>query len=304
MNETSIRSRIHHPSRPAAAPEASTAPLVQSDFTQYLEPVYEYNWGFVFTRTVEGDPKQGLSFLRRKYTFSSPEELGALCEYTPPMLCDVTSVPILLLPNLQTKMVKSPDGAQAVATKPHPPQTPSTYAPIVLVPLPSPPSAPPFPLPSITDVDLETYVKPLMMKGWLISSNFFCAIIAVILAAPTPNSMESLFHDMSGRPLSHTQLFLISELAEDALRAQKYDISHADVRFAIEVESEFLKNWGGNQKFPSVLWGRHQRPWSRYLSTITELPNPRTVTRRTQTSQSPPFHSRGTARAYPLFICG
>lgn len=45
----------------------------------------------------------------------------------------------------------------------------------------------------------------------------------------------------------------MSELAEGA--PKKYGISHADVRFAIAVENEFLKNWAGRAELVAPAHG-------------------------------------------------
>ncbi|KAJ7693408.1 hypothetical protein B0H17DRAFT_1060058 [Mycena rosella] len=290
-----------------AAPEASAAPLVQSDFTQYLEPLYKYGWAFSFSSpAIEGN--SGLSFLWRRFLVSSLEELGALCECTRTKPCDIE-----LFPNLETKIllrspdgasrsmirhaleletsyqticpgappgyvklkleVKSPDAAQALAqaTPYHPPHTPRILLPIIPTPLPSPPSAPPFPPPSIAEADLETYVKPLILNGWGISpfggtkvfnrqlslrrtyrfydystaQDFFRAVITVIPTPAPVSSVTAALRMRSSPNPSMVWLALNSKLTEDAWGVPKYGISHADVRLAIEIETEFLKNWAG-----------------------------------------------------------
>ncbi|KAJ7661174.1 hypothetical protein B0H17DRAFT_1337237 [Mycena rosella] len=320
----------YFPSPLPAAPEASTAPLVQSDFTQYLEPLYKYGWAFSFRRAIEGSPQHGLSFLWRRFVVPSPKELGALCEHTRNKPCDIE-----LFPNLETKIfLRSPDGvtrsmirhaleletgyqnlcpaapgryvapkfhvtssdaAQALAqtTKPRPP-TSISDSPIVPASLPSPPSAPSSPPPSITEADLEKYVQPLITNGWMVSPvsanragsknplkgqpslnriykfhdyssahDFFLAVIPAI-PAPIPNSPAGV--RIRSSPNSPTvQLTLISELAQDTSQTHKYGISHADLRLAIEVETEFMKNWAGkadNTAFPRTVPTTMEQVWN------------------------------------------
>ncbi|KAJ7626764.1 hypothetical protein B0H17DRAFT_1150893 [Mycena rosella] len=79
---------------------------MQSDFTQYLGALYKYGWAFSFSRTIEGSPKHGPSFLWRRFVVPSPKELGALCEYTRSKLCGIE-----LPPNLETQIfLRSPGG--------------------------------------------------------------------------------------------------------------------------------------------------------------------------------------------------
>ncbi|KAJ7626757.1 hypothetical protein B0H17DRAFT_560002 [Mycena rosella] len=165
--------------------------------------------------------------------------------------------------------------ALAQAPKPRPPPPSLTTYPIVPVPLPSPPSIPPFPPPSIAGADLETYVKPLIMNGWMLSPvgtkmagadsplkgrpslNRVYKFLDFSSAhdffprrdrcdpAPRPNSSRSSAGiRVRSSPTSPTvQLNLISELAEDALQTHKYGILYAELCVAIEVEAEFMKNW-------------------------------------------------------------
>ncbi|KAJ7461591.1 hypothetical protein FB451DRAFT_486137 [Mycena latifolia] len=160
---------------------------------------------------------------------------------------------------------------------PYPTVLAGRLAPIVSVALPSPPSTPAFPPPSIAESDLSTFIEPLVMNGWSIGAiahakllhsgggelpgrhpclrrvyrfhdypsarHFFHTIVAAI--QPTPNSLAGI------RAALFTDLFIVevvsfSKLAEGAPENKKYGISHIDVRFAIEVETEFTKNWAGS----------------------------------------------------------
>ncbi|KAJ7661191.1 hypothetical protein B0H17DRAFT_1212302 [Mycena rosella] len=307
-----LRVRLIFPPPLPAAPEASTAPLVQSDFTQYLEPLYEHGWAFSFSRAIKGSPKHGPSFLWRRFVVPSPKELGALCEYTRSKSCDIE-----LSSNLETQIfLRSPDGVtrsmirQALELETGYqnicPATPAGYkaspASHVLFrisnrtcPAPFATARPALSPPSITEADLETYVKPLVTNGWILSPvgpsrvgpssplrgqpslnrvykfhdyssahDFFLAVAAVI-PAPRPNNPRTGVRMRSSPNFPTVQLSLISELAQDVLQTRKFGISHADVRFAIEVETQFMKNWLGkadNTGFPRTAPTTMEQVWN------------------------------------------
>ncbi|KAJ7468047.1 hypothetical protein FB451DRAFT_1257897 [Mycena latifolia] len=320
-----------------AAPEASTEPLVESDFPQYLHPLYEYGWAFDLSRQMH--PKahklEERTILKRAFVFPTTAELVAFTENTrdAPLgsiyvfrnlwtdlhvrsLKGVTRSAIRVALEAETEYQKivehdfpppiipgpgvmSLEQAQRITLKktPHirapPPRVP--VEPVALPPAPPPPASPP---PSICSDDLETYITPLVTNGWRIggtkpmkktfseattalrnapclhrtyyfndytSARHFLSVIVAAIPAPSPNSFAGVEVRLSFENCQ-LELWSISELAEGAHR--KYGISHTDVRFAIEVENEFIKNCAGcaehvavPRRFPSTmdeLWGSRQ----------------------------------------------
>ncbi|KAJ7735631.1 hypothetical protein DFH07DRAFT_967099 [Mycena maculata] len=144
---------------------------------------------------------------------------------------------------------------------------PGRIEPVTLPPAPPMPASPP---PLLAVADLETYIRPLINNGWRIKSlpnrahtvqfndfrclarqycftdystarNFLYAAVAV-MPPPVPGSLGGVHVELrSTRGVPEVILFSISELASDA--PKKYGISLADVRFAIDLENEFHKNW-------------------------------------------------------------
>ncbi|KAJ7141366.1 hypothetical protein C8R44DRAFT_763273 [Mycena epipterygia] len=149
-------------------------------------------------------------------------------------------------------------------------------APITPVALPLAPPAPVSSPPPITEADLETYIKPLVTNGWSVRG--FSMSMAALGDHPALHRIYS-FHDYASArdfldtvisiipaPTLHSYpwvglwlesekpavaVWSISELAEGA--PKKYGISYTDVRFAIEVESEFAKNWAGRAQNTAAL---------------------------------------------------
>ncbi|KAJ7717072.1 hypothetical protein DFH07DRAFT_785266 [Mycena maculata] len=137
------------------------------------------------------------------------------------------------------------------------------------VPLPPAPLIPASPPPPLTEVDFETYIAPLFDNGWQMSGirtrgdvNFkglsslarayrfttysaarhFLQAAVALMPAPVPGSVAGVRIEMHSTPSFYeVSLESMSELAPGAL--QKYGISLADARFAIEVENEISKNW-------------------------------------------------------------
>ncbi|KAJ7468045.1 hypothetical protein FB451DRAFT_1257885, partial [Mycena latifolia] len=310
------------PSLPAI-PEASTAPLVDTDFSEYLQPLYEYGWGFGI---ISSPTLPGVSTLRRNFNFPSTKELAAFIQNTrnvpsniavSPKLATVFSLlgskgkgvtrsvirlaieteteyqkicPNGPIPHVRPiQKVTSLEAAQSMERQSHkkkllPSRSVVPCTPIVAVALPVPPPAPVFPPPSITGVDLETYIKPLITSGWHIRG------------VPTPpRSGRRDFSQLQGHPSLHRvyafhdptpmkdfllevvdaipppaadslagvqmtfslheshyrlQVASFSELAEGA--PKKYGISHQDVRFAIDIETKFINNWAGLADYTAI----------------------------------------------------
>ncbi|KAJ7456924.1 hypothetical protein FB451DRAFT_1275254 [Mycena latifolia] len=314
-SSSSLVKNIVKPSLPPP-PEASTAPLVDSDVSQYLKPLYKYGWGFTSpdlgSRIYHPD-------LRRTFDFRSTKELVAFSQNTRNVPANITVSPHLsarFYLNSQEGITRSvirlaietgaeyqkicPDAAVRTDTFFHPkslkafaaafserkprdhPPAPQNHAPIVSVALPSLPPAPALRPPSITQGDLETYIKPLVANGWYIESIPFKGLftdnraakanfhlpgnpslhrvyrfhdyasakdffIAVVAAIPEPT------HGLAGvkvqlfKDRCTVHLVSFSKLSEGArpYKRKRFGISHTDVRFAIEVETEFIKNWAG-----------------------------------------------------------
>ncbi|KAJ7474713.1 hypothetical protein FB451DRAFT_1464662 [Mycena latifolia] len=81
------------------------------------------------------------------------------------------------------------------------------------------------------------------------AKHFFHAVVAAILA-PAPNSFPQLGRGRGGfiRGSLHGRAVLVQQACRgrSPYENKKHGISHIDVRFAIEVEAEFIKNWVGN----------------------------------------------------------
>ncbi|KAJ7626763.1 hypothetical protein B0H17DRAFT_1150892 [Mycena rosella] len=145
--------------------------------------------------------------------------------------------------------------------KPRQPRTPRIFLPIVTAPLPSPPAAPPFPPPSITEGDLETYVKPLILNGWAISpiaadtvdpssplkgqpplnhiynSHDYSSARDFFRYRPDPRTTTQRCRRAPNEAESGFQYSVTAPDQQAASTPRKYGISHADVRFAIEAEA-------------------------------------------------------------------
>ncbi|KAJ6597277.1 hypothetical protein DFH09DRAFT_1134132 [Mycena vulgaris] len=189
-----------------APPEASTAPLVESDFLQYLVPLYAHGWQFV----VINFKGQSYGALRRDFELPSTTKLIAFTENTRNMssgniavlrglsdcivqlssLDGVTRSMIRLAMEYQAeyKNIVGPDYPvpkvspffkiksleKAVAhlgrAKSHQPGVRKPFTPVVSVSLPSPPPTPVLnPPPSITEADVKTYIQPLVSNGWTVA---------------------------------------------------------------------------------------------------------------------------------------
>ncbi|KAJ7108674.1 hypothetical protein C8R44DRAFT_803327 [Mycena epipterygia] len=191
--------------------------------------------------------------------------------------------------------IMSPTAARPLALKyskprtikPGPPLVPLT--PVVLPPAPPIPASPP---PSITEADLKTYIEPLVTNGWCIAGvkaverfsaarealkglpslnrvyrfhdytsarQFFHAVVAAI--PPPTRSQSNVEEDVqAGVEVRLTavdnkiEVWSISELAES--ERKPYGVSLADVRFAIEIETEFEKTWAGRAKNTAIEFRR------------------------------------------------
>ncbi|KAJ7708317.1 hypothetical protein B0H17DRAFT_1125074 [Mycena rosella] len=259
-----------------AASEASTALLVESDFSNYLHPLYKYGWGFSINRLYAEHPEHGLSFLRRSSIFIFPDLTTSL------ELCSLDSVTrntIRLALEIETEYRKiCPDTpssdwrpiskvnslaaaralVRTVKADPFPGQAPrkssSRSAPIVHVPLPSPPSTTSFPPPSITQADLTKYVRPLIANGWLITG------------MPVPrqynkNSRTSLgprralkgcpslrcqfrFHDYtSAKDFFHTVVTLLPPPPPNSLVCAEYALAGVQVLLRRKVPTRKVELW-------------------------------------------------------------
>ncbi|KAJ7689392.1 hypothetical protein B0H17DRAFT_1066461 [Mycena rosella] len=188
----------------------------------------------------------------------------------------------LEMPPIFTAESPVPAQALAKAIEHFPLPKPTQLVPIASVPLPSPPSATFFFPRSITEADLATYITPLIMNGWYIKSipiteqfsanhlsrnsrwhlkrkpslhrvyrfqdyasarDFFRAVVPAI-PAPAPNSVAGVQMALF-MGSSMVKMWSISHITEDAVTHNTYGISRNDVRFAIQVEAEFNKNWTG-----------------------------------------------------------
>ncbi|KAJ7100039.1 hypothetical protein B0H15DRAFT_796748 [Mycena belliarum] len=322
-------------------------PLVESDFPQYLQPLYEHGWAFDLSREKYqvGDEPEHFSTLRRAFLFPNIAAVAAFTEST-------RSAPwgtILIFRNLTGDVIlRSPHGVtrstirlaieteaeyqkivggnfqpsttlgpmsteqtQALVHKktPHKPRSVALH-PITPVALPPAPPAPALPPPSVSFEDLETYIKPLVTNGWRIggikpmkpafreatnalknqpcmhrtyyfedyaSARHFLHAVTAAIPPPAPNSLAGVEVRLTSETLA-VDIWSISELAEDEYK--KYGISHIDIRFAIELENEFMKNW--------AVHARQVAPARKLPTTLYQLwgSSPRTVVLGGESSQS------------------
>ncbi|KAJ7141408.1 hypothetical protein C8R44DRAFT_847153 [Mycena epipterygia] len=306
---------------PDAPPEPLTEPLIESDFWEYLEPLYSRGWklsgGQIPLVRGEEEPRVGF-VLKRTLRFPSTKDMVVFSENTRSLLLGpifFRKVPeefcpelILGLPSVELtrglvhlaiateseyqNVVGSNFGVGSASEGPfwirtfqaaqkmlikyekYGPRTlPTLFVPMnpmVRVALPPAPPAVVFPPPSITEADLETYIKPLMTNGWSLGNlpesfaslhgcpalrrvycfhdytsarHFFHTVIISILA-PANNSYGGAQLQLNSKHPT-VEVYSISELAEGA--PKKYGISYNNVRFALEVESEFAENWVGGR---------------------------------------------------------
>ncbi|KAJ7100038.1 hypothetical protein B0H15DRAFT_505999 [Mycena belliarum] len=301
-----------------AAPKASTAPLVESDFADYLTPLYGNGWFFHVGLARNPAPP----FLQRTFFFSSTEEslafVGKLSKATG-ILHNVSVVPDhsarveLSSPEGVTRSVlraaleveteyqktcpdtpapavpelfqlSSPSALQVYLDQKHG-RTPSPSTPREPVALPSPPPAPAMPPPSVNENDVETYLKPLLLNEWHIGTSQklrsksetetgtgtsemdICPALRRTYRFVDATSAKEFFHNivipalhktpLAGANLKTTGKFTIdinssSILAAPGPQGQKQGVSLVDVRFAIELEAEFNKNWAKQHSLPLV----------------------------------------------------
>ncbi|KAJ6578877.1 hypothetical protein DFH09DRAFT_1148558 [Mycena vulgaris] len=184
------------------APEASTAPLIESDFSEYIVPLYDLGWSFEIAALDRMKP-EGTTLLRRTFQFPSTKELAAFTANTQNapfggitvlrnLWADVDlsasegvtrKVIRLALETemeyqkivgnnfpppsmkLRHKMTTLEQAQALVVEKPGKART-LALAPVTHVALPPVPPAPAFPPFSLGQEDLETYIKPLVTNGW------------------------------------------------------------------------------------------------------------------------------------------
>ncbi|KAJ7083239.1 hypothetical protein C8R44DRAFT_822587 [Mycena epipterygia] len=292
-----------------ASPEPFTTPLVESDFVEYLDPLYTRGWsirvariddepGFVLTRVFHfPSTKDLVTFSENTRNLSSSAGISvasttfridirsrtlnrslirhaieAETEYQKIVGSGVSAVL-----KQRFRKIYTPESAQALLDnyKSRDRPSPLPLVPITPVLLPPAPAAPVLPPISITDADVETYIKPLVKNGWLVGGirggfsgiqsrsalsghpalsrayrfrdytsarDFLHAVVAASTAsAPASHSFAGF--ELRFGTFPFVGLWSISELAEGA--PKKYGISHTDVRLAIAVENEFLENWAG-----------------------------------------------------------
>ncbi|KAJ6598080.1 hypothetical protein DFH09DRAFT_53051 [Mycena vulgaris] len=160
-----------------------------------------------------------------------------------------------------------PPVATPRTTPPPPPPTP-----IVAVPLPLPPPAPAISAPSIDEHDLPTYLQPLAANGWKVagprpisvdrrplarvpslnrayyfhdftSARHFLNVMLTTMPPPTPGSLAGVQMWLAAAK-NMVQVWSFSEFPKGS--RPRYGISHADVRFAIELEGEYASaSWVG-----------------------------------------------------------
>ncbi|KAJ7783945.1 hypothetical protein DFH07DRAFT_789689 [Mycena maculata] len=294
-------------------PEKSSAPLVDSDFSQYLEPLYRRGWVLTINHAPRENRPEVDGVLRRNLKFSKFKDLVAFVEN--PQNVPVGNLNILptLIANvglhspegvtrslirsaveteteyrklagsdvIEAKVPRGksqPSSVEKVRTvmaqparKPSPPV--AARAKIDFVPLPPAPPIPAFPAPPLTDVDLATYIAPLIANGWFIrvtsitskgwaatkgvrslarayrfndsaSARQFLTAVVTMMPAPNPESLAGVEVNLAMMEApARVTITTCSELAPGA--PHKYGPSLADVRFAIDLENEVAKNWAG-----------------------------------------------------------
>ncbi|KAJ7743696.1 hypothetical protein DFH07DRAFT_1063525 [Mycena maculata] len=225
-------------------PEASTAPLVESDFPQYLLPLYLYGWRMVVSR------KQRRGTLARTFLFPNFKNVVSFTEITRDVLAGDMFIDPTLGENLVVSVsLHSPEGltrsvirsaveaeteylklvsgvempSQATdgpfkvsslgwleallaeqAAKSVPPPPDPVRVPIKPVPLPTVPPIPASPPPSVTTGDVKTYIAPLIKNGW-----------AIRAVSPTHHG-----HGLSGLPsLARAYRFTTPSAARNFLHA-------------------------------------------------------------------------------------
>ncbi|KAJ7783941.1 hypothetical protein DFH07DRAFT_935396 [Mycena maculata] len=152
--------------------------------------------------------------------------------------------------------------------RPLPPVAPRVK--VESVPLPPAPPIPASPPPALTDVDLQTYIAPLITNGWHIrgvtipetmrqafpalarsyhfddtaSARAFLSAVATMMPATIPESLGGVRVHMATMfaPMM-VSVESLSKLARGA--PQEYGPSLADVRFAIQLDNEVANNWNG-----------------------------------------------------------
>ncbi|KAJ6520872.1 hypothetical protein DFH09DRAFT_1373204 [Mycena vulgaris] len=267
-------------------PALPDVPPVGSDFSPYLEPLYEYGW---MPATPRRDGKIS-GALYRNFDLPSRSHLKAFLEKT-----RNTAASIIVRRNLQRCDVSldAPDGVTwstirsalayqteyeaivafdqlAAATIPSPPKPVQPLAPIASATLPSPPPPPPFPPPSITEADLNLYIQPLAANGWSLKSAspsyihpspFFPCLHRVYNFHDTTSARDFFNAVVAAIPVPVNQsnggvdvrfqgntvrVWSVSAIAKGERR--NYGISHTDVRFALALEGMFAVDWAARAR--------------------------------------------------------
>ncbi|KAJ7737624.1 hypothetical protein DFH07DRAFT_842051 [Mycena maculata] len=251
---------------------ASTAPLVDSDFPQYLSSLYLYGWRMVVSRkqhVLAGDVKPRSQCV----SLHSPEGLtrsvirwNIVSGVEMPSQVTDGRFKVSLLGWLEALLAEQ-------AAKTVPPPLDPVRVPIKPVPLPPAPPIPASPPPSVTAGDVKTYVAPDQERLGPPGNWVHWAIRAVppthhghgLSRLPsltrayrftTPSAARHFLHAaVSLMPVPTPWILAqawdsntfglgpISKLAPNA--PFKYGISLADVHFAIDVDNEFYRNWVG-----------------------------------------------------------
>ncbi|KAJ7141385.1 hypothetical protein C8R44DRAFT_867008 [Mycena epipterygia] len=127
--------------------------------------------------------------------------------------------------------------------------------PVALPPVPPAPVSSPSP---ITEADLETYIKPLVMNSWSVRDVSLST--RALRGHPGLHRIYSFHNYTSARHFFDTVIAIIPDSYEwVGLRLDSdkpaviYGISHTNVCFAIEVENEFAKNWTGRAENTAAL---------------------------------------------------
>ncbi|KAJ7452702.1 hypothetical protein B0H11DRAFT_2072655 [Mycena galericulata] len=326
------RARLYTVSAPESTPESGakptklpelpsqeefTGPIVESDFSQYLAPLYDRGWQFTFDRPYP--EVKATSSLKRSFTFPSVDGVVKFSQNTrdakdalisvfrnleydvalsPPeglTRSDIrvafqtekeylnsvgTDSPVPSERKLNVSPVESLKAMERIQHKKRPfrkvQADPKELVPIVPGSLPPLPPAPGSPPPSITQTDLDTYLKPLLAGEWTVggprlirhhhitqqallrhpalhrvllftdyaTARDFLHTAITMIPTPTPGSLGGVELRLRQAPGHYrVSIWSISELAPGAQKP--YGISLADVRFALQLEDEVNKNWIG-----------------------------------------------------------
>ncbi|KAJ7141403.1 hypothetical protein C8R44DRAFT_727006 [Mycena epipterygia] len=123
---------------------------------------------------------------------------------------------------------------------------PTLFIPITRVALPPAPPVPIFPPPSITEADLEIYIKPLITNGWALGNipkSFTSRHGCPALRRRFPHA--TLPEGSISRWTLRILRWMWARSASLQKARPKSMAFHITLRFALEVESKFAENWAG-----------------------------------------------------------